>query len=73
MSSRCICKFPSDCNGTGGLSCRRCGGDFCACAACYGQGEMECPGCVYCASMEDEDAVWMSQEEAEELFEEGQP
>ena len=34
---------------------------------------MECPGCVYCASMEDEDAVWMSQEEAEELFEEGQP
>lgn len=44
----CICDWPAECDGSGHVSCEGCGGDQCVCAACFGQGEDECPGCDNC-------------------------
>jgi hypothetical protein len=50
---RCICDFPDDCDGSGHINCRGCGGDFCFCAACFGHGATECEGCGNCVEHED--------------------
>lgn len=45
---KCSCLWPDACDGGGILECSRCGGEFCACGPCRGQGEIECPGCPNC-------------------------
>jgi hypothetical protein len=50
---QCICEFASCCYGTGALHCRGCGGDFCICRACFGQGETDCDGCEMCGHADD--------------------
>lgn len=44
----CICVFEQGCAGLGLRHCRGCGGDQCICAACFGDGVIDCPGCEYC-------------------------
>lgn len=57
--SECICEPGTSCGATGMVeACVGCGGDLCVCAACNGWGmneEIECPGCIDCAGLEDED------------------
>lgn len=50
--AECMCEFPSHCGGGGMLECDGRGGDLCVCAACYGQGLIECPGCSECDAFE---------------------
>jgi len=53
---RCICDWPDECDGDGMLYCEGCGGDSCGCANCFGNGEVECPGCRQCkGGLEDEE------------------
>jgi hypothetical protein len=49
---RCICDFGDDCDGSGVRHCEGCGGDFCVCHACHGNGEVDCAGCEYCCEAE---------------------
>lgn len=51
----CMCDFLDVCGGSGMLTCLGCGGDQCVCAACFGHGEQECPGCIECPSDEVDD------------------
>jgi hypothetical protein len=44
----CMCDFPLSCQGDGVLSCTGCGGDFCVCHECFGQGTIDCDGCEMC-------------------------
>jgi hypothetical protein len=52
----CICDFLESCDGTGELACTGCGGDFCVCLACRGNGSAECFGCEMCGGEVDEEA-----------------
>jgi hypothetical protein len=53
--SRCICDWPATCGGSGVLTCRHCGGDFCVCRC---GGESECYGCADCEDpVYDDDGV----------------
>lgn len=51
--TECICEFDEECDGSGNLQCRGCGGDGCFCAACFGHGESECYGCDMCEPADD--------------------
>lgn len=44
-ADECICEWPADCGGSGGLNCQGCGGDLCVCVC---GGESECFGCEMC-------------------------
>jgi hypothetical protein len=55
MLRDCLCDWDSSCSGSGVLRCRGCGGDLCVCTC---RGEMECPGCEYCADGDLGDAVF---------------
>lgn len=62
--SACICDFPTCCDGRRVLYCRGCGGDFCVCAACYGNGEVECDGCEDCRLSDPGNIGWDDSEES---------
>lgn len=58
MSGRCMCDFPATCGGLGYVTCSGCGGDFCVCAECHGNGECECFGCDECPVDVDDGCGW---------------